>query len=375
MKEDILYQLALSRVPGIGPVYARRLLHRFGEARAIFQASESTLTDILGRNTKRLHDILHFKTYAAVEKEQTFLEKYSIRPLFITNAHYPQRLLRCPDAPILLYFKGNTDLNAQKIISIIGTRSPSEYGKQVTEKLIKDLACLPGILVISGLAHGIDAISHQAALKNHLPTVGVLGHGLDQIYPREHTHLAREMVKEGGLLSQFNITTGPDTYNFPIRNRVVAGLSDAVIVTETRTRGGSMLTVDNAHHYQRSIFAIPGRLTDERSAGCNALIHTGKARLLTSAAQLIEEMSWQKPSSPSAGAQTSLTFSSPEKDGLTEKEKATLRLFDQQDTLSLTDIQTRNSQDISTLAITLLNLELLGHIVSLPGRIYRRITT
>jgi len=374
MRDDALYQLALSRITGIGPVYARRLLHRFGEARAIFHAPESALTGILGRNTKRLHDILHFNAYTALEKEQAFLEKYSIRPLFITNGHYPQRLLRCPDAPILLYFKGSTDLNTTKIISIIGTRSPSEYGRQVTEKLIKDLSCLPGMLVISGLAHGIDAISHQAALKNHLPTVGVLGHGLDQIYPREHIPLAREMVKEGGLLTRFNIATAPDAYNFPIRNRIVAGLSDAVIVTETRTRGGSMLTVDNAHQYQRRIFAIPGRLTDERSAGCNALIHIAKARLLTGAAQLMEEMNWQKPSPPVAGAQAPLSFPSAEKDGLTEKERKVLRLFDHQDALSLPEIHNHNIGDPGALAIILLNLELLGHIVSLPGRVYRRCT-
>jgi len=374
MKENALYQLALSRVAGIGPVYARRLLHRFGEARAIFHAPESALAGILGKNTKRLHDILHFKSFAPLEKEQVFLEKYSIHPLFITDANYPQRLLRCPDAPICLYFKGNADLNTSKIVSIIGTRSPSDYGRQVTEKLIKDLSGLPGMLVISGLAHGIDAISHQAAIKNHLPTVGVLGHGLDQIYPREHIHLAREMVKEGGLLTRFNIATAPDTYNFPIRNRIVAGISDALIVTETRTRGGSMLTVDNAGNYQRKVFAIPGRLTDERSGGCNALISTGKARLLTDAVQLMEEMNWQKPSPVSRGAQSSLAFSSAEKDSLTEKERAMLRLFDQQDMLSLTDIHARDNQDTGALAITLLNLELLGHIVSLPGSMYKRCT-
>jgi len=372
MEQDTLYHLALGKVPGIGPVYTRRLLHHFGEARAIFEAPESTLISIPGLGSKRAHDIAHFKAFAALEKEQAFLDKYSIRPLFITDPHYPQRLLRCPDAPILLFFKGHTDLNAAKVISIIGTRSPSEYGKQATEKLIKDIASLfPGALIISGLAYGIDAVAHKAALNYHLPTVGILGHGLDQIYPSEHTSLAREMLRTGGLLTKFSIATGPEAYNFPIRNRIVAGISDAVIVTESRSRGGSLLTIENALTYQRKVFAIPGRITDEKSAGCNTLIREGKARLLINAAQLIEEMQWQQPSAKPAAIQTSLFTPSEERSGLTDNERALLQLFYEKKTLSLTDIHAHTRQDPGTLAITLLNLELLGHISTLPGKMYR----
>jgi DNA processing protein len=371
MKEDALYQLALGSIPGIGPVYARRLLHRFGEARSVFQAPEAALVDVLGKRSKRAHDIAHFKGFSALEKEQAFLEKYSIRSFFLTDQHYPQRLLRCPDAPILLFFKGHTDLNASRIISIIGTRSPSEYGKQATEKLIKDMASLPGTLIISGLAFGIDAVSHQAALKNHLPTVGVLGHGLDQIYPREHASLAREMLKTGGLLTKFGTSTRPDAYNFPIRNRIVAGISDAVIVTETRPRGGSMLTVENALAYHRKVFAIPGRIMDERSAGCNVLIRDGKARLLTGVAQLMEEMNWQKPSPATGIQQASLFPSSKESSGLSDDEWSLLQLFHEKKALSITDIHAWGRQSAGLLAITLLNLELLGHISSLPGKMYR----
>jgi DNA processing protein len=371
MKEDILYQLALGKIPGIGPVYARRLLHHFGEAKAVFDAPEASLADIVGLGEKRAYDIAHFKAFSTIEKEQDFLEKYAIRTFFITDDHYPQRLLRCPDAPILLFFKGQTDLNASRIISIIGTRSPSDYGRQVTEKLVKDLASLPGMLIVSGLAYGIDAVSHQAALRNNVPTVGVLGHGLDQIYPREHASLAREMLKTGGLLTKFSTATEPDAFNFPIRNRIVAGISDAVIVTETRPRGGSMLTVDNAFTYHRKVFAVPGRLTDERSSGCNSLIREGKARLLTGAEQIMEEMDWQKPSAVPVAQQGSLFPPSREITGLTENESALLQLFHEQKTLSLTDIHARDRHDSSTLAITLLNLELLGHISSIPGKMYR----
>jgi DNA processing protein len=375
MEKDTLYQLALGKVPGIGPVYTRRLLHHFGEARAIFQASESTLIDIPGLGSKRAHDIAHFKSFSAVEKEQIFMDKYSIHPLFITDPQYPQRLLRCPDAPILLFFKGHTDLNATKIISIIGTRSPTEYGRQITEKLIKDIAAFtPGTLIISGLAYGIDAVAHKAALKYHLPTVGILGHGLDQIYPSEHTSLAREMLRTGGLLTKFNIDTKPDAYNFPIRNRIVAGISDAVIVTESRSRGGSLLTVENALTYQRKVFAIPGRITDEKSAGCNTLIREGKARLLINAAQLMDEMHWQLPSAKPTAVQTSLFTPSGERSGLTENERALLQFFDEKKTRSLTDLLAHSRQDAGTLAITLLNLELLGHISTLPGKMYRLCT-
>lgn len=372
MENDTIYQLALGKVPGIGPVYTRRLLHHFGEARAIFQAPESTLINIPGLGSKRAHDIAHFKAFPALEKEQAFLNKYSIRCLFITDPHYPQRLLRCPDAPILLFFKGHTDLNVKKVISIIGTRSPSEYGRQITEKLIKDIASLSsGVLIISGLAYGIDAVAHKAALKYQLPTVGVLGHGLDHIYPREHAGLAREMLKTGGLLTKFNITTGPDAYNFPLRNRIVAGISDAVIVTETRSHGGSLLTVGNALTYQRNIFAIPGRITDEKSAGCNTLIREGKARPLTDTAQLMEEMHWQQPPARPTAMQTSLFPPSIESSGLTDNESSVLQLFDKKKTLSLTDILAHSRQEAGVLAITLLNLELLGHISTLPGKMYR----
>ena len=371
MKEDALYQLALGSIPGIGPVYARRLLHRFGEARSVFHAPEEALVDVLGKRSKSVHHIAHFKAFSALEKEQAFLEKYSIRSIFLTDQHYPHRLLRCPDAPILLFFKGHTDLNAPKIISIIGTRSPSEYGKQATEKLVKDMASHPGTLIISGLAYGIDAVSHQAALKNHLPTVGVLGHGLDQIYPREHAALAREMLKTGGLLTRFSTSTRPDAYNFPIRNRIVAGISDAVIVTETRPRGGSMLTVENALAYHRKVFAIPGRITDERSSGCNVLIREGKARLLTGAAQLMEEMNWEMPSPKTGVRQASLFPAAKESSGLSDDEWSLLQLFHEKKTLSITDIHANGQRSAGLLAITLLNLELLGHISSLPGKMYR----
>jgi DNA processing protein len=368
MEKELLYQLALGKVPGIGPVNTRRLLHHFGEPSAIFRASAPALEKVFGLGSKKARDIAGFKDFSAAEKEMTFLEKYSIRPLFITDKDYPQRLLRCPDAPILLFFKGAVDLNDSKPVAVIGTRSPSEYGKQATQRLIRDMAAIPGILIISGLAYGVDAIAHQAALQYHLPTIGVLGHGLDQIYPREHTRLAKDMVKEGGLLTKFTTGTKPDTFNFPIRNRIVAGISDAVIVTETRVRGGSLLTAANALDYHRRIFAIPGRINDEKSAGCNILIREGRARMLVDARQLRDDMHWERPAAP-APQQGSLFAA--ERPGLSEDERALLQLFAAKKTLTLTDIHAGIRQDHQTVSVTLLHLELMGHISSLPGKTFR----
>ena len=369
MEKELLYQLALGKIPGIGPVFTRRLLHHFGTPSAIFKASGPTLEKVFKLGVKRANDIARFTGFSALEKELAFIEKYSIRPLFITDRDYPQRLLRCPDAPVLLFFKGTADLNPSRSVAIIGTRSPSEYGRQTTERLIRDMASIHGILIISGLAYGIDAIAHQAALQYHLPTIGVLGHGLDQLYPREHTRLARNMLKEGGLLTKFTTGTKPDAYNFPIRNRIVAGMSDAVIIAETRTKGGSLLTAENALAYHRKVFAIPGRVNDEKSSGCNALIREGKARLLTDIAGLQEHMQWEYPT-PAPLVQQGSLFS-PEKPGLSDIERTLLQLFDQKKILTLTDIHASIRQDQDILSVTLLNLELLGHISSLPGKTFR----
>jgi DNA processing protein len=372
MEKELLYQLALGQIPGIGPVYTRRLLTHFNTPSAIFHASEHSLNKVSRLGAKRAHEIARFNGFAAIEKELAFIEKYSIRPLFITDKDYPQRLLRCPDAPILLFFKGTAQLNASKPVAIIGTRSPSEYGRQATERLVRDMASIPGILIVSGLAFGIDAIAHKAALKYHLPTIGVLGHGLDQLYPREHSALARNMLREGGLLTRFSTGTKPDAYNFPIRNRLVAGMCDAVIVTETRIRGGSLLTAENALAYHRKVFAIPGRINDEKSFGCNVLIRDGKARLFTTIRDLQDFMQWQRPDSIPSAHQGSLFSSASESaPNLSDKERALLQLFDQKKILSLTEICNNIRQDQQELSVTLLNLELLGHISSMPGKTFR----
>jgi DNA processing protein len=378
MENDLLYRLALSRIPGIGPVFAKKLIRHFGGARAIFRAEAPVLEKICGK--KGASAIVNFKEFQELEKEQSFLEKYAIRPLFITDKDYPQRLLSCKNAPVLLFYKGNTDLNARKIIAIVGTRSPTEYGKQAATRLVKELAASmsslsgpasPGPLIVSGLAYGIDAIAHQAALDNNLPTVGILGHGLDRIYPQQHTSLAKKMVKQGGLLTKFNSNTRPENYHFPARNQIVAGMSDALIVVETDSKGGSMLTVENALTYKKKIFAFPGRINDPKSSGCNELIRQGKACLLTGARQLMEDMKWEQPVTKPGLEQAALFPAPGEESILSEDEKQLLHLLREQDMLSLDKLASDSHRPGNALALALLNLELQGWIDSLPGKRYR----
>lgn len=306
MTTDLLYQIALTLIPNIGPVQAKILLQHF-DPDEIFKAKKSALEKIEGIGSVRASSIKEFNNFSKAEEEIVFIEKYKINPLFISDKDYPQRLLNCYDSPTLLYYRGTADLNVSKIVAIIGTRTHTDYGKQVTEKLVKELS-EQNITIISGLAFGIDAIAHKTAIKNDLPTVAVLAHGLDQIYPYEHSGLAKDMIKQnGGLLTEFGSKTKPDKHNFPTRNRIVAGMSDATIVIETGIKGGSMITAELANGYNKDVFAIPGRTNDTKSAGCNYLIKNNKALLLTSGQELIETMGWEeKPSKSSAKKQKEL---------------------------------------------------------------------
>src|SRR6188508_3275083 len=294
MNSELLYQLALTEIPNIGCVHAKILAQQFGSAENIFKAKQHFLEKIEGIGEIRARAIKAFNNFSNAEEEIKFIEKYKIKPLFLTDKDYPQRLLNCYDSPTLLFYKGHADLNASKVVAIIGTRNHTEYGKQQTEKLVKDLSS-QDILVVSGMAFGIDAIAHKTAYKNNLATVGVLGHGLDQIYPSDHTNLAKDMLRQnGGLLTEFRSNTKPDKHNFPTRNRIVAGMSDATVVIETGEKGGSMITAELANGYNKDVFAFPGKVTDNKSAGCNYLIKTNKAMLLTDAQELIEIMGWEE---------------------------------------------------------------------------------
>lgn len=366
MNRDLLYQLALTEVPQVGTVHAKLLAQHFGNAEAIFKASFTSLEKIEGIGTIRARNIKSFNSYMHAEKEIRFIEKFGIQTFFITEKEYPQRFLNCYDPPTLLYYKGTADLNTSKIVSVIGTRSNTDYGRHITEKLIKDLSA-ENVLVVSGLAFGIDAIAHKAALKNNLPTVGVVAHGLAYIYPPEHSCLAKDMVKnEGGILTEHRSSVKPDKHNFPVRNRIVAGISDATIVVETGLKGGSLITAELANAYNRDVFAFPGKISDQKSAGCNYLIKNNKAVLLTDGQQLIDQMGWNREEVlKNKRIQRDLFIE------LTKEEKIIVDLLNQKDLTHIDEIHFKSGMSNSIVAATLLNLELNNIITSIPGKLYK----
>jgi len=363
---DLLYQLALTEVPNIGWVQAKILAQHFGEAEKIFKAKLSALEKIEGIGTIRANSIKSFSDFSNAEEEIKFIEKFRIKPLFITNKEYPRRLLNCYDSPTLLFYKGTADLNASKIISIVGTRTHTDYSKKITDKLIEELSS-QNILISSGMAYGVDAIAHKTAVKNNLPTVGVLAHGLDQIYPPDHSNLAKDMLKSGGgLLTEFRSQTKPDKHNFPTRNRIVAGMSDATIVIESGIKGGSMVTAELANGYNKDVFAFPGKVTDSKSAGCNYLIKSNKAMLLTDAQQLIEIMGWEEKSQKAKVKSQKEIFIE-----LSKEEKIIVDILNEKETVHIDEINLRSGLSSSAIAAAILNLELQNVVNGLPGKIYR----
>ncbi|HVM88665.1 MAG TPA: DNA-processing protein DprA [Puia sp.] len=363
MPIELLYQLALCDIPQIGVVQAKILVSHFGSAQSIFKAKKSQLEKIDGIGAARAASIITFSNFTKAEQELSFIEKYKITPLFITDKNYPQRLFNCYDPPTLLFYKGNADLNASKIAAVVGTRNNSDYGKHITEKLIRDLAN-ENVLIISGLAFGIDAIAHKSALKTNQQTVAVLAHGLDSIYPPEHSGLAKNILNQGGLLTEFRSGKKPDRHNFPSRNRIVAGISDAVVVVETNLKGGSMITAELADGYNKDVFAFPGKTTDSKSSGCNYLIKNNKAILLTDAEQLLETMGWQKKQKEKIKKQKELFIE------LSTEEKIILDLLNQKEACHIDELNFKSGLSSSAVAAAILNLELQNIISSLPGKMY-----
>jgi DNA processing protein len=365
MSSDLLYQLALTLIPNIGPVQAKILLQHF-DVTEIFRAKKHQLEKIEGIGAFKAAAIKSFKDFTLAEEEIRFMEKYQIQPLFITHPRYPKRLLNCYDSPTMVYFKGDADLNASKVVAVIGTRSHTDYGKMLTDQLITVLKEYD-VTVISGLAHGIDAIAHKSAIRNQLPTVGVLAHGLDQLYPFQHKTLAKDMLHaNGGLLTEFRRQTKPDKHNFPTRNRVVAGMSDATVVVETGRKGGSMITAELANNYNRDVFAFPGRTTDIKSAGCNYLVKTNKAVLLTEPADLAELMGWQQTQTDrSRNRQKDLFIE------LTDDERLVVKLLQEKDSMHIDEINLRTGLSSSAVAAAILSLELQNVVLSLPGKLYQ----
>ncbi|MBU3713856.1 MAG: DNA-protecting protein DprA [Ferruginibacter sp.] len=363
MNNDLIYQIALTKTPNIGDIHAKSLIQQYGDAASVFKAPRKQLEKIEGIGSVRASAIKKFNDFERCEKEIFFIEKFKITPLFITDSNYPKRLLHCYDSPPLLYMKGNINLNAEKIISVVGTRNPSDYGKIVCEKLIDDLKDQHA-LIVSGLAYGIDTIAHKTAIKNSTPTLAILAHGLDTLYPSQNKSLAKTIAECGGLLTEFTSGCKPDKQNFPKRNRITAGICDAVIIIESGEKGGSLITAELANGYNKDVFAIPGRTNDIKSEGCNMLIKHNKASLITGAEDLIQMMNWKKINRTEKIKQREL-FSE-----LTTSEKTIINLFKDNKAIGIDEIHLNSGLSSSSIAGALLNLEIHGIINVLPGKMY-----
>ncbi len=364
MNNDLLYQVALTLTPNIGDVHAKALVGIYGDAHSIFAAPRKELEKIEGIGTVRANSIKAFRDFTTCEAEIRFIEKYKITPLFLTEKQYPQRLLYCYDSPLLLYYRGNADLNRKNIVSIVGTRNNSEYGRVQCEKLVEDLK-EENILIVSGLAYGIDSIAHKASLKQSIPTVGVVAHGLDRIYPPQNKALAKQMTEDGGLLTDFISGTSPDRQNFPRRNRIVAGMCDALVVIESSKKGGSLITAELANSYNKDVFALPGRASDLKSEGCNFLIKNNKASLITSASDLLELMNWVPKEKVTKKKQRELFIE------LTPEERIIADILQQQDSIQIDELCARSGLSSSAVAGALLMLEMQGIVASFPGKLYK----
>jgi len=359
-----LHKIALTFIKSIGPITAKSLLAYCGSAENVFSATRKQLLQIPGIGEKTVEAILNTNALKRAEEELKFIDKHGIEVLFFSDDDYPKRLKNCFDSPILLYFKGNVDLNHPRIISIVGTRNATEYGKNLCKQLCEVLAPYD-VLIVSGLAYGIDVTTHKECITNQMATVGVLGHGLDRLYPQIHKPVAQKMVLNGGLLSEFPTLTNPDRQNFPQRNRIIAGIADATIVVEASIKGGALITAEIANSYNKDVYAFPGRTNDLFSEGCNFLIKTNRAGLINNANDLIYYLGWDdEVKEKKKLTQTTLQIS------LTANEQKVVDAL-QNGQLSIDELCIALNIQQSKLAIVILTLEMQGIIVSLPGKVYK----
>lgn len=365
---ELLYQIGLTMLPNIGSILAKNLLAYCGSAEAVFKAKKQKLVKIPAIGEERADSIVNSDVLGDAEKELKFIHDFKIKCLFFTDEAYPQRLKQIADSPLMLFYKGNADLNAEKIVGIVGTRKATEYGREVTRKLVADLAG-HDILVVSGLAYGIDVAAHNAALEHNLKTVGVLGHGLNTMYPPQHAGVAKKMVSQGGLLTEYKSIDPMAQHNFPDRNRIVAGMSDAIVVVESAIKGGAVITANIANSYNKEVFAFPGRTIDKTSAGCNFLIKTFKAGIIESANDLLEAMHWSKKEESTKGKarQRQLAIA------LSTEEQKIYNLLNETPEIEIDKLVDITAMNSSSLAAVLLEMEMNGIIVSLPGKRYKLI--
>ena len=366
MQDEHIYTLALTRIPGLGLLGACNLVRSLGSASAIFQ-NKKELKDLIPEVSDKLIQALDCpEAFRRAEQELKFAEKNQIQCITLNDASYPTRLKECEDAPLALFYRGNASLNARRVISIVGTRHSTHYGEDLCASFIKDLKDLcPDIQIISGLAYGIDIHAHRAALQNSFPTIGVLAHGLDRIYPAAHRKTAIAMMDNGGLLTEFMSETNPDRQNFVKRNRIVAGMSDATIVVESAAKGGALITAELAESYHRDCFAFPGRTTDIYSAGCNELIKKNRASLILSAQDFVEAMGWNSGVTPKAVQRELFP------DLSDEESKVVEALQRNPDGVQINTLVVETNISIQHISALLFDLEMKGIVRALAGGVYK----
>ncbi len=364
MANDLIYKIGISLIPGVGDVNGKKLINFCGGAEAVFSSSRKALMTIPGIGQATVNSILNQKVLDRARREIDFIQKYNIRVLFYEDADYPQRLLNCYDHPLILFYKGTADLNKSRVVSFVGTRRATEYGRSMCRELLEGLI-EKEVLLVSGLAYGIDGCAHRQSVDLNIPTVGVLGHGLDRLYPAQHKKLAESMLaKGGGLLTEFFSKTTPDRENFPKRNRIVAGMSDAVVVIESDRKGGALITAELANSYNRDVFALPGRVGDQYSRGCNFFIKTNKAALIQSADDIAYIMGWDDRRRKEK-QQTELFIK------LSGEEKLLLEMIRDAGEISIDKLVIQSAINPSKVASALLNMEFSGLIQTLPGKQYK----
>lgn len=366
ISESLRYKIGIGLIPKIGPVLTKRLIAYCGSAEGVFTEKKARLAKIPGIGQKLIDHISGHRDLEIADREIEFITRHRVQALFYLDEGYPERLKQCEDAPVIIYVKGNTELNRKKIISIVGTRNPTDYGRSMTRDFVEELAAgHPDVLVVSGMAFGIDITAHKSALKHNLDTAGVLGHGLTSIYPAEHRDTARQIVEKGALITEFRHDEKAEAPNFVKRNRIIAGLADATLVVESGEKGGALITADIANSYNRDVFAFPGRVNDKYSTGCNRLIKTNRAALVESLSDFEYLMGWQKTVTNETGVQKELFTA------LNNEEKLLTGLLQAEPSSSIDHLAIKSNLTVSKVSALLLNLEFKGIVRCLPGKVYQ----
>ncbi len=358
--QDLLYKLAFNYIPNIGAVSVKNLISYCGGIKEVFSASKRQLINTPGIGESRANDFLKADPLKKAEQELKAIEGKDIELIFYLDKKYPARLKNYPDSPLLLYSKGKLELNAPRMVAIVGTRKVTTYGTLECEKIIEGLQEY-NCTIVSGLAYGVDTIAHRHAVKCGMPTIGVLGNGMQSIYPAANRDLARKMLNNGGILSEYEMSQKPDRENFPKRNRIIAGMTDVVLIVESARKGGSMISAEYANNYNKDVFAIPGKTTDEFSEGCNHLIKTHKAHLCTSAEDIAYIMRWDKQAE---SKQLELLIE------LSPEEQDIIALIKEHPNIGLDSLHYKSTTPLAKLTSILLNLEFKGILKSLPGKKY-----